>query len=317
MRQRRRWHRNSRPVPGRGWALARTRGILALCVVLVFAAACGNPLRGGAEGGTDGEIVIGASDVGESLLLAEIYAGALRHAGAENVTVRPPVGGREVLMQALQDRSLTLAADYSGNLLRHFDTDTEATTSREVYRQLPGALPDGVQVLEQSPAQDTDMLVVRRDLARQGVRSISDLAPRCDRLVFGGPGQWADRWREEIRDRYGCEFAQIRTTDTGGPVTVEALRSGEVQVANMFSTSPDVRANGFVPLADDRNMFPAQNIVPVAASGSLSHREQAALNRVSAALTTEKLTDLNVEFSERKRNPGDIAEGFLRSSGAA
>lgn len=294
---------------------ARWRRIVAACAVLVFAAACGNPLRGGAEGGDDGRIVVGASDVGESLLLAEIYAGALRGAGADDVTVRPPVGGREVLVQALQDRALTLAPDYSGNLLRYFDQDTNATTPDEVYRALPRAVPDGLEVLEQSPAENTDMLVVRGDLAAQGVRTISDLAPRCDRLVFGGPGQWGERWREEIRDLYGCEFKQIRTTDTGGPVTVEALRSGEVQVANMFSTSASVRANGFVPLKDDRNMFPAQNIVPLAAEGSLSRRERAALDQVSAALTTEKLTELNVEFSERKRNPADIADEFLAQIG--
>ncbi|WP_187346887.1 ABC transporter substrate-binding protein [Saccharomonospora sp. CUA-673] len=286
-----------------------------LCAVLLLVTSCGNPLRGGAEGGDDGSIVIGASDVGEGLLLAEIYAGALRAAGADDVTVRPPVGGREVLVQALQDRSLTLAPDYSGNLLRHFDPDTEATTSQEVDRALPRALPPELEVLERSPAENTDMLVVRRDLAEQGIRSISDLAPRCERLVLGGPGQWAERWREEIRALYGCEFAEIRTTDTGGPVTVEALRSGEVQVANMFSTSASVDANGFVPLDDDRNMFPAQNIVPLAATGSLSDRERAALDRISAALTTEKLTELNVEFSERKRNPADIADEFLAGIG--
>jgi len=293
----------------------RLRGIVAVCVAVLMVAACGNPLRGGAEGGDEGRIVIGASDVGESLLLAEIYAGALRSAGADDVTVRPPVGGREVLVQALQDRSVTLAPDYSGNLLRYFDENTGATTSEEVSRELPGALPDGLEVLTASPAQNTDMLVVRGDLAAQGVRSISDLAPRCDRLVFGGPGQWADRWRGQIRKLYGCEFAEIRTTDTGGPVTVEALRSGEVQVANMFSTSASVRANGFVPLDDDRHMFPAQNIVPLAAEGSLSKPERAALDRVSAALTTEKLTELNVEFSERKRNPADIADEFLARLG--
>ncbi|HEY3469394.1 MAG TPA: glycine betaine ABC transporter substrate-binding protein, partial [Amycolatopsis sp.] len=69
--------------------------------------------------------------------------------------------------------------------------------------------------------------------------------------------------------------------------------------------------NGFVPLVDDKNMFPAQNIVPLVARGTLSPAEVAALNRVSAALTTSRLTQLNVEFTEQKRNPLDIAEDFL------
>ncbi|MEQ0560203.1 ABC transporter substrate-binding protein [Amycolatopsis sp. NEAU-NG30] len=282
---------------------------LIFLMVLVLAAGCGNPLAGGGEGGASGDIIIGASDVGESLLLAQIYAGALRQAGATNVTVRPPVGSREVVVKALQDKSLSVVPDYSGNLLRYFDKDTTATTSQDVYAQLRQKLPPGFEVLDQAPAEDKDLLVVGPQLA--SVRTVSDLAPRCRELVFGGPGQWSSRWKDKIKALYGCEFKEIRTTDTGGPVTVAALKSGEVQVADLFSTSSTIAANGFVPLTDDKNMFPAQNIVPLVARGTLSPREVAALNRVSAALTTEQLTRLNVEFTEEKRNPLDIAEDFL------
>ncbi|SFB61853.1 osmoprotectant transport system substrate-binding protein [Amycolatopsis marina] len=292
---------------------ARSAAVLAAVALLLTG--CGNPLQGGAEGGADGEIVIGSSDVGESLLLAQIYAGALRDAGAENVTVRPPVGGREVVVQALQDRSLSVVPDYSGNLLRYFAPDSEATTPDEVYAELRRTLPEGFRVLEQAPAQDTDVLVIKQELANTGISTVSELAPHCDELVFGGPGQWADRWQAKIKALYGCEFREIRVTDTGGPVTVEALRSGEVQVADLFSTSATIESNGFVPLVDDKNMFPAQNIVPLVAHGTLSEREEQALNDLSAVLTTEKLTELNVQFSTEKRNPLDIAEEFLRDNG--
>lgn len=295
----------------------RSRLTAIVAVAVLVLSACGNPLEGGAEGGASGEIVIGSSDVGESLLLAQIYAGALRNAGARNVTVRPPVGGREVVVKALQDRSLSVVPEYSGNLLRHFDPGTEATTSAEVYAGLRRQLPDRFRVLDQAPAQDTDVLVIRQELADSGISTISELAPRCGGLVFGGPGQWADRWKDKIKDLYGCEFEQIRITDTGGPVTVAALRSGEIQVADLFSTSATIESNGFVPLRDDKNMFPAQNIVPLVAEDTLSEREVRALNDLSAVLTTEKLTDLNVEFSEEKRNPLDIAEDFLRDNGLA
>ncbi|WP_103341252.1 ABC transporter substrate-binding protein [Amycolatopsis sp. CA-126428] len=285
--------------------------LVVLVVLVVVAAGCGNPLAGGGEGGASGDIIIGASDVGESLLLAQIYAGALRDAGATNVTVRPPVGSREVVVKALQDKSLSVVPDYSGNLLRYFDKNTTATTSQDVYAQLRQKIPPGFEVLDQAPAEDKDLLVVGPQLASSGVKTFSDLGRRCRELVFGGPGQWSSRWKDKIKSLYGCEFKEIRTTDTGGPVTVAALKSGDVQVADLFSTSSTIAANGFVPLVDDKNMFPAQNIVPLVARGTLSPREVAALNRVSAALTTEQLTRLNVEFTEEKRNPLDIAEDFL------
>ncbi|WP_020665027.1 ABC transporter substrate-binding protein [Amycolatopsis benzoatilytica] len=277
--------------------------------------ACGNPLAGGGEGGSAGDIIIGASDVGESSLLAQIYAGALRGAGARNVTVRPPVGSREVVVKALQDKSLSVVPDYSGNLLRYFDKNTSATTPEDVYAQLKQKIPAGFEVLAQSPAQDKDLLVVGKALADSGVKTFSDLGPRCQDLVMGGPGQWSSRWKDRIKQLYGCEFKEIRTTDTGGPVTVAALKSGDVQVADLFSTSATIKSNGFVPLVDDKFMFPAQNIVPLVAKGTLTEAETAALNRVSAALTTDQLTELNVQYTDEKRNAKDIAEEFLRRNG--
>ncbi|MEV8611863.1 glycine betaine ABC transporter substrate-binding protein [Amycolatopsis sp. NPDC051373] len=186
-----------------------------------------------------------------------------------------------------------------------------ATTSDDVYAQLKQSLPAGFEVLDQAPAQDKDLLVVRPELAASGVRTFSDLGRRCGELVMGGPGQWSSRWKDRIEQLYGCSFKEIRTTDTGGPVTVAALKSGEVQVADLFSTSSTIMSNGFVPLDDDKNMFPAQNIVPLVARGTLSPAEVAALNRVSAALTTDQLTELNVQFTDEKRNPLDIADDFL------
>lgn len=294
----------------------RSRAVGALLAVLMLvASACGNPLKGGAGGGSDGEIVIGSSSVGESVLLAHLYAGALRAAGADNVRVRPPVGGREIVVKALRDGSITLVPEYSGNLLRFFAEDSTATKSKEVYAALRSALPARFRVLEPAPAQDTDVLVIRPELAAKGISTVSELAPYCDQLVFGGPGQWAERWKAKIKRLYGCEFKRITVTDVGGPVTVQALRSGEIDVADLFSTSSTIESNGFVPLKDDKNMFPAQNIIPLVAEGTLTAEQVHALNELSAKLTTEKLTQLNVAYQEEKRNPIDIAEDFLRTNG--
>lgn len=287
-----------------------------LCAVGLVSAACANPLEGGAEGGPGGEIVIGSSSVGENQLLAEIYAGALRNAGADNVTVQQPVGSREVVVRALQDKSLSLVPDYTGNLLQYFDQTSEATTPADVYAELKRKLPPEFEVLDKAPAQDTDVLVVtKRTAARYGIRSIADLAPHCGDFRFGGPGEWKDRWHDKIKKLYGCEFAGYKETDVGGPVTVAALRDGQVQVANLFSTSSLIESNGFVQLEDPKNMYPAQNIVPLMAKGTLSEREQDALNAVSAALTTDELTALNDEFTVEKRNPREIADEFLRNHG--
>lgn len=285
--------------------------VAALAAVLLLAAGCG----GNPQQASGGGIVVGSFDFGESRVLAHIYAEVLRNAGAKNVTVHASVGGRKIVKKAIRDGSLDLVAEYSGNLLRSFDHDTTATTSEDVYARLRQKLPEPFRVLEQAPAQNKDQLVIREELAETGISTISELAPRCGQLVFGGPGQWEKRWADTVKKLYGCDFKKIETTDPGGPITVSALKSGEIDVADLFSTDPSVRQNGFVALKDDQHMFPAQNVVPLTRQGVLTDKQMQALNAASKVLTTEKLTQLNVELTVRKRNPADIAKDFLKSNG--
>lgn len=94
-------------------------------------------------------------------------------------------------------------------------------------------------------------------------------------------------------------------------MTLEALRSGDAQVVNLFTTSPDITANGWVELADPQNMYPAQRILPLVRSGALNQAGVNALNQVSAKLTTQQLTDLNRRVIEERAVPADLAKDFV------
>ena len=71
----------------------------------------------------------------------------------------------------------------------------------------------------------------------------------------------------------------------GGPQTVAALATDEVQIGLLFSTDPSIRANGFVPLVDDRHLQDAENITPVIRSEVLNDEIRGALDAVSASLS--------------------------------
>jgi len=96
-----------------------------------------------------------------------------------------------------------------------------------------------------------------------------------------------------------------------GPVTLEAVGSGQAQVVNLFTTSPDIAANGWVELADPRQMYPAQRILPLVRSGALNQAGIDALNKVSATLTTAKLVELNRRIIEEHAVPADLAKQFV------
>ncbi|MCP2258723.1 osmoprotectant transport system substrate-binding protein [Streptoalloteichus tenebrarius] len=294
--------------------MKRAWAVLALIATMVLAGCGGDPTKGGGGGG-GGPLAIGSADFAESELLMELYAGALRSTGAQ-VQTRPRIGSREVLVRALQDGSLAVVPEYSGNLLNYLDKDASATKADEVYAQLRQKLPSGLEVLEKAAAEDKDVLVVTKETAQQrGLSSLEDLGPKCGDLVLGAAGEWRGRWEGRIRQLYGCAFKEIRTTDPAGPVTVEALRSGQVQVANLFTTASAIGVNGFVELADPKQMYPAQNVVPLVRSGAVDDRGRQALNRVSAALTTDKLAAMVRRIEVDKTSVVEVASGFLKENG--
>lgn len=261
----------------------------------------------------EGALVVGSADFAESELLMEVYAEALRTTGAE-VQTRSRIGARELYVDAVRNGELTVIPDYTGNLLQHLDPRSHVTGSQEVYEALRGELGPDLDVLEQAPAEDSDVLAVTRRTAESGVRSMADLGPRCGEFVLGAPAEWKTRWEAEIAEVYGCEFKEIRSVEAGS-ITVDALTSGQVQVANLFTTSSAIEANDLVALDDPRDMFPAQHVVPLAGKGKLTPEQAEVLNRVSRELTTEKLTELDRQIEVDKANPADVAKTFVAEVG--
>jgi osmoprotectant transport system substrate-binding protein len=54
------------------------------------------------------------------------------------------------------------------------------------------------------------------------------------------------------------------------PLTLAALVNDQVQVTNLFSSDPSIAENDLVVLEDVKNLFSAQNTVPVIASSNIS-----------------------------------------------
>ena len=143
----------------RRWNLAILAALLAL--ITSISAACGssNPLGGGEISGDLKSIAVGSADFTESKIIAEIYAQALE-ANGFNVRRQFGIGSRETYVPAVQDHSIDLIPEYTGNLLQYFDKETTATTSDAVLLGLLKALPGDLSILYPSPAEDKDTLAV-------------------------------------------------------------------------------------------------------------------------------------------------------------
>lgn len=138
----------------------------------------------------------------------------------------------------------------------------------------------------------------------------------ASKMIFGGPGEFATRsvGLPGLKKNYGVVFSKFITTDEGGPVTVRALKNGQIDAADIFTTDPSIKANDFVVLTDPKHNFPAQNIIPLVSKSKATPGVKSVLNAVSAKLTTSALRDLVTQAVSNKKNPADVAKSFLAAN---
>ncbi|HKP08406.1 MAG TPA: ABC transporter substrate-binding protein [Microbacterium sp.] len=299
---------------------ARTRLAAALAGTAIAAlalagCASSDPISGestenGDSGDSSSTIVIGSQAYYSNEIIAEIYAQALEGAG---FTVERDfnIGQRDAYIPSLEDGSIDLFPEYTGNLLQYFEPDTTATTSDDVYAALQEALPEGLTVLDQSPATDQDSYNVTAAFAEENdLTSIADLAG-IDGLVLGGAPELEERpyGPTGLEDVYGVTVSFNPTADT----TVDELVAGNIQVANVYSADPRIKTDDLVTLEDPEGLFLASNVVPVV-NADIADEIAEVINAVSAALTPEGLVALNVESTVDQRSSEDIAKDWLAAN---
>ena len=136
-------------------------------------------------------------------------------------------------------------------------------------------------------------------------------------MIMGGPAEFKTRAAGLVglEEKYGVEFAGYKVTDTGGPVTVNALKNGQIHAADLFTTDPAIAANDFVILKDPEAVFAAQNIVPIINKEKASDGVSETLNLVSAKLTTDGVMAMLDKVYNDKADPADVAGDWLTENG--
>ncbi|GAA4578585.1 ABC transporter substrate-binding protein [Planotetraspora phitsanulokensis] len=299
--------------------------ILTAAVVAVTAAltlsACGgsDPLTSAtpsnapaSSGGTSAKVVVGSFNFPESILLGSIYAQALQ---AKGVTVeeKPNIGTREVVYDQIKSGGLTVVPEYIGSLLAFVDKTSTAKTKDEIVAGLQAKLPAELGVLDPSEAQDNNSLTVTKETAaKDKLTTIEDLAKVSKNYVVGGPPEFKDRQEQNFKDVYGMEFKEWKPT---GDTTADAIKSGTIQVGNVFTTDPKIVLNDLVSLQDTKNAFGSDNVTPLVYKAGVNDTVSSTLNAISAKLTTDTLLSLMKQISVDKADPPVVAKDWLTQNG--
>ena len=261
-------------------------------------------------------ITIGSANFSENEMLANMYGAVLADAGYP-VTYKLKLGAREVIQPALEDGQIDLIPEYAGNYLSYLDKNAGSYSVEETVTRLKALLtPKNISVLEPSKATDADAIAVTKDFAtKNNLKTISDLKKVTTPLTLGGPPECEARVTclKGLQEVYGLTTLKFKALDADGPLTRAALDNGDVQLARVFTADADLKTKGYVVLEDDKNFQQDGSITPVVRTEKLDDEATELINKVSAALSTDELIDLNKSVQVDKEDPKAAAEAFLKS----
>ncbi|MDQ0947926.1 osmoprotectant transport system substrate-binding protein [Streptomyces phaeochromogenes] len=308
-------------------AIAR---VTAFGLITTFAlTACGgggdsddNPLSGGSEDSGGGKsIVVGSANFPENQLLAEIYAQALEDKGLK-VTRKFDIGAREVYYDQVVKGGIGVFPEYNGALLSvAVDKKSTATGTEEINAELKAKLPKSVEILDSAAAEDKDSVTVTSEIAaKHNLKTLADLKPVAKDMTIGAGSEFKTRTQGGVglKTVYGVEFGKFQPLDAGAQSTLlKLLKDNKVQAANLYTTDPAIVEDKLVVLEDPKNLFSSQNVTPLVYKSAVNDKAKAALNALSAKLTTEDLLEMMKKLVNDKEDASDVAKEWLTNAGLA
>ena len=306
---------------------------LAVSTVLLGAACAGDDLASDDTGsgsdsgsGDKGAVKISGQDFGEVQIVASMYEQLLDAEGYD-ASVQL-VGTRDVYMGAGQvPESVQLVPEYVGGIVDFLNTtengaDAEPLTTPDAAESVSAAADlleaKGITLLDPSAAIDTNAFFVTQEFSEaEGVTKLSDLEGMS--VVVAAAEDCADRTDcgKGLTEDYGIDVTEFLPLGFASADVFKSVADDESQLGLTSTTDGTLESQGMVLLEDDKQIQPAQNLIPAVSSDWLADNPDAEgiLNDLMAALTTENLTELNGQISVERQKPEDIATEFLEAEG--
>jgi osmoprotectant transport system substrate-binding protein len=304
-----------------------TRPLLALLAALTLAlvfSACGGSDDDQTSStdqpapATGPPIRIGTKNFTEQTILGELYRQALEAEGFD-VVLKTDVGSTEIIHRALKRGALDMYAEYVGVLLSEVadvrSRPRRPAASYELAKRYEQR--GGFTLLAQTPFSDSNALGVKPAFARRhGLRTIADLRRLKGNVTIGALPEFRTRYEglDGLREVYGLRNLRVRSLTSDKRYA--ALDGGDVDVASVFTTEPQLRGDDYVVLADPRRLFSSGHLAPIVSDRMLAvhgPRLRTAIDAVSKMLTTRAVREMNAAVDLRHRRAADVAREFLQA----
>ena len=161
-------------------------------------------------------------------------------------------------------------------------------------------------------------LAVSNEMAKKyNLKTFSDLALYPDLFTFGAEYDFY-----EINDgyadlcaHYNLKFKKNLDMDIG--LKYEAMRSGKIDVINIFTTDGQLSHANLTILKDDKHFFPSYYCATIVREETLKeHPElERILEKMNGILTDQEMADMNYKVDVEHRTEREVAVEFLKKKG--
>lgn len=268
--------------------------------------------------GTGPVITIGSKQFTESWVMGELYAQLLTARGFQ-IVLKSNIGSSDIIDRAIRSRQIDLYPEYTGVILQTLALSKEMPESAAATFRAARKFEEtrGLTLLEPTPFQNRNAVAVRTaDAKKHGLKTIADLS-RLGRISYAeypdnitGPFGF-----DAIVKAYELPRMKVRPLNIG--LQYPALKNGDVDAADVFTTDPQLRRYDFTLLDDDQAIFGFQNVAPVIRRSLVEEhgsRLTDPLNEVDALLTEEAMQALNEAAAILRLSPAKVADRFLRAN---
>jgi len=318
-------------------ALLATLAALALTLGI---AACGDSddsttggsTEGGEAAGTiqsnpdNGEVslTIGSKNFPEQEILGEIYAQALAAAGYK-VKTDLNLGSETVALRSVKSGQISGYPEYASTALTSFfglepeEVPADANEAWEkVNQEFAG---EDLVAFAPTPFASANAVGTTKETAdKYELDNVSDLEGVSEKLSLYGSPECRQRidCLAGLEKLYGLKFKSFTPVDIGLRYTV--LEKNQADLSILFTTDPQLSAesNKFVILEDDKEVFPAGNILFVTDQKVVEEAGpdyESTIVQVQQGLTLKVMQELDARVELEKETPKQAAKAYLESAG--
>ena len=289
------------------------KGILFLVTAVMLLGICGC--------GKKEAIKIASKPMTEQYILTEIIAQMIEAETDYEVEITKGVGGGTTnIHPALVKGEFDLYPEYTRtawlNVLKREEMEKD---DDKLYEQLLAEY-DGMGRTWTGlyGFSNTYGLAVRQETAEQyGLSTYSDLAAASGELIFGGNPDYIEleTGYPRLCSAYGMTFKDTNQMEIA--LKYEALKNGEVDVINAFTTDAQLAANQLVLLTDDQVFFETFDAGTVVRKDALKDYPelQGILEKLNGMISAEEMQRMNYAVEVEGKEDREVAEEFLKEKG--